>query len=98
VELPLLSPLNLSGNRRVKSFRLAQIKSGPTHPTVAWTLYNYSYMLWRKGDYRTAEQVAGEVLALRSKTLNDEHPMIASSLQVVGRSLMGQGRAKDAES
>jgi tetratricopeptide (TPR) repeat protein len=70
---------------------------GADHPDVAWTLYNYAYMLMEQGELARAEALAREALVNRGRTLPDEHPMVAATLQLLGRCRLGQGDPAAAE-
>ena len=60
---------------------------GPEHPDYAWTLLSYATSLYDRGDYAGSAARAREVLALRGKTLTDEHVLVAGTLLYLGRSL-----------
>jgi eukaryotic-like serine/threonine-protein kinase len=64
---------------------------------VAWTTYNYAYLLRKKGDPAGAIRLCREVLALRGQTLPNAHPMVAAALQVEAASLIDEGRPRAAE-
>jgi serine/threonine protein kinase len=66
---------------------------GPDHPDLAWTRYNYAFMLFEQGRLVEAEQTARALIAYRGRTLPDSHPTVAATLQLLGRVRLAQGDA-----
>ena len=60
-------------------------------------MLSYATSLYDRGDYAGSAAQAREVLALRGKTLTDEHVLVAGTLLYLGRSLDHLGRFKEAE-
>jgi serine/threonine-protein kinase len=58
---------------------------GPEHPDLAWSRYNYAHLLMEQKRFDEAAEQCRRVLENRGKTLSGEHPMVAASLQVLGR-------------
>ncbi|MEO8878834.1 MAG: serine/threonine-protein kinase [Gemmatimonadaceae bacterium] len=70
---------------------------GPEHPDYAWTVFNYAMFEFDQHRYKEAMQLSREVLALRGKTIAENNPSIAASLQTVGRCLDQLGDTVGAE-
>ena len=50
-------------------------------------MYNFADFLMTHGRYAESVEWSRRVLALRGKTMQDEHPLISASMSVLGRSL-----------
>jgi len=70
----------------VETLALRRQLLGPDHPKYAFTLFNYSFLVFAQGHYQEAANMSRRILALRGKTIPDSHPSIAASLQTLGRS------------
>jgi eukaryotic-like serine/threonine-protein kinase len=72
---------------------------GEKHVDTVWALYNLAYVLIYRQRYAEAERYARlAASACRDASLPDKHPVVASSLLLLGRTLMEQGQFNEARS
>ena len=79
-----------------ETLALRQRVLGDDHPDVAWTRYNFAYLLMETGKHDDAASMAQALLAQRGTVLPDSHPTVSATLQVLGRVRMAQGRFAEA--
>jgi hypothetical protein len=60
---------------------------GDEHPDLAWSMYNFADFLMVAGRHAESVEWSRRVLAMRGKTMQDEHPLVSATMSVLGRSL-----------
>src|SRR5262249_53519512 len=63
----------------------------PDHADVAWSLYNLAYVLLERDRASEAGELLEEIFAKRGDNLPDEHPVVSSSLLMMGLVKMRSG-------
>ena len=81
-----------------ESLEVCRKMFGEEHDDTIWALYNLAYVLIHREAYREAEHYLREALARRGANLPDKHPVVGSSLLLLGRTLMAQGEHLEARS
>jgi serine/threonine-protein kinase len=66
-------------------------------PQYAWTLYNLAFLMNIQQRFDEGQKFAERIIALRNKSINEEHPVISAALQMSAIAFMGMGNPEKAE-
>ncbi|MEO8574715.1 MAG: tetratricopeptide repeat protein [Pyrinomonadaceae bacterium] len=82
-----------------KSLAICRKMLGEKHVDTIWAVYNLAYVLIYRQRYAEAEHHArSAALSCRDANLPDKHPVVASCLLLLRRTLMEQGEFAEARS
>jgi len=80
---------------RISESTLNRLGSG-TERTRAWAANNLAFVLATHGQYKRAEHLAREAVALKERALGTDHPDVAISLNLLADVLNEEGRPAEA--
>lgn len=75
---------------------LAKSELGPNHPKLATIIYDRGTVVFRAGDYATAETLFRESIAIREKAFGGDEVVVATSAQGLGNALLARGKVVEA--
>jgi tetratricopeptide (TPR) repeat protein len=84
-------------NMRLFHFRKIKKILGKEHPDTLRSMNNLALVLSRQGNYKEAEPIHRQVLALYGTVLGKEHPDTLTSMNNLAEVLSSQGSYKEAE-
>jgi tetratricopeptide (TPR) repeat protein len=80
-----------------RALEIEELRSGASHPDVAYALNNLASLYHAQGRYADAEPLYKRSLVILEKALGPDHPDVAQSLSNLAGLYYAQGRYVDAE-
>jgi serine/threonine-protein kinase len=81
----------------LEALEMRQKLFGTEHYEVAWMFYNLAYFSITWNEIENAEHYANQVLSMQKTNVPAEHPVISSSLLILGRCFLARNKPDEAE-